>query len=131
MTHQVKVTRNERRHLWVIHVPAIRRTAESRNLRNVDDLVVRLIHETTKEPVSRIRLDYEFALPRSVRERLERGRRLRRTSVEAQAKATAEYRAVARYLHEAGMPLRNVGEVLGVSHQRAHQLLNRPVSSKD
>jgi transposase-like protein len=33
-------------------------------------------------------------------------------------------REAARILHEEGMPLRDVGRVLGVSHQRAHQLVS-------
>lgn len=38
--------------------------------------------------------------------------------------ASMKAREAARILHEGGMPLRDVGRVLGVSHQRAHQLVS-------
>jgi hypothetical protein len=44
-------------------------------------------------------------------------------SAEAQA-AAAEARMAARQLHEQGVSLRDVSEVLGVSRQRAHRLVS-------
>ena len=41
---------------------------------------------------------------------------------ELEAAREAYYRAVAR-LHEAGMPLREIAEELGLSHQRVHQMV--------
>jgi hypothetical protein len=118
MTYLARVTRASQSHLWVIHVPAIRRTVQTRSLRKLDDLVFQLTHDkSTKEPTSRIRVDYDSVFPRAIRERLERARRLRHMATQAQAKATEENRTVARYLHEAGMPLRHIGRVLGLSFQ--------------
>jgi DNA-binding NarL/FixJ family response regulator len=123
MTYKAKVTRGGQSHLWVIHIPGIRTTVQTRSLRKMDNLVSRLIHESTGEPTARIHIDYEVVLPRAVRERMARAKRLRQTAAQAQAKATEESRAVARYLHDVGMPLREIGRTLGLSHQRAHQLL--------
>jgi hypothetical protein len=51
--------------------------------------------------------------------------RLREEAHRANREAAAESRAAARVLREAGLSVRDVGTVLGVSHQRAHQLLTR------
>lgn len=49
--------------------------------------------------------------------------RLREQAREATHEAARESRAAARVLRDAGLSVRDVGTVLGVSHQRAHQLL--------
>ena len=69
-------------------------------------------------------VDYDIRLPDAVAEHLRRFEELRATSAEAQAAAAAEIRSAARQLHEQGVALRDVGKVLGVSHQRAHQLVS-------
>ena len=120
MTHQAKVSRGG--HLWVIQVPAIRRSVQTRTLRRMDALTAQMIHEATKEPLSAIHVDYEFVFPRAVRELVNRAKRLRLTAVQAQTRATEENRRVARYLRDTGMPL--IGRVLGISYQRVHQLLS-------
>lgn len=64
-------------------------------------------------------------LPESVREHLAEADRYRQESSDANERAAAANRSAARILHdECRMPLRDVGAVLGVSHQRAHQLVS-------
>lgn len=60
----------------------------------------------------------------SVRRHLEHAAELRETADRALADARAESRAAARELAAADIPLRDVGRVLGVSHQRVHQLIH-------
>ncbi len=66
---------------------------------------------------------YDIELPATVREHLARAEQLRSQSAQAQAEAAAAVRAAARELHQGGLPLRDVGQLLGISHQRAHQLV--------
>ena len=58
-----------------------------------------------------------------VREHLAAAERLRDDAAEATRRAAEESRAAARELAASGLSLRDVGEALGVSHQRAHQLV--------
>lgn len=62
----------------------------------------------------------------SVQDHLDQARQLRQESSQAQAAATAETQAAAQELHEAGLPVRDIGRLFGVSFQRAHQLMEKP-----
>ncbi|MGH3973534.1 MAG: hypothetical protein ACRDS9_09430, partial [Pseudonocardiaceae bacterium] len=64
------------------------------------------------------------ALPDEVTMHLKQAEQLREQSRQAQACAAAEVRQAARLLAEQGMSLRDVGTALGVSYQRAHQLIS-------
>jgi len=50
--------------------------------------------------------------------------RLRAESARANTAAAEHARRAARVLAAQGLPLRDIGEIMGVSHQRAHQLVN-------
>jgi 23S rRNA maturation-related 3'-5' exoribonuclease YhaM len=67
-------------------------------------------------------VDVVAQLPDSVREHMSRVAALREQAAEANEAAARESRAAAAELVGAGIPLRDVGAILGVSHQRAHQL---------
>ena len=82
-----------------------------------------LIELMTGAKAGAFTVEYDIELPEAVREHLARAEQLRSESAEAQAAAAAEVRAAARELHQGGLPLRDVGQLLGISHQRAHQLV--------
>jgi predicted nucleotidyltransferase len=109
---------------WHIEVPAVDRVTQARHLREVDDMARDLIAIMTDEAPATIELDVRVVLPKSVREHLRAAEELRQESARAQAQAAKELRAAAQTLHEAGLPLRDVGAALGVSYQRAHQLVS-------
>lgn len=48
---------------------------------------------------------------------------LRGQAADAQSEAARELRAAAQQLADQKLPLRDIGRLLGVSHQRAHQLV--------
>ena len=50
--------------------------------------------------------------------------RLRAESAWANTTAAEHARRAARVLAAQGLPLRDIGQIMGVSHQRAHQLVN-------
>ncbi|HZV50544.1 MAG TPA: hypothetical protein VFD49_12330 [Candidatus Dormibacteraeota bacterium] len=122
MTYRAVVTRGER--YWIVRVPEIGRATQARHLRELDAMTKDLISVMTGKDAGSFTVDYELRLPRSVAARLRRARRLRELAARAQARASDETRAAARELHERGLPLRDIGRALGVSYQRAHQLVS-------
>lgn len=82
-----------------------------------------LIELMTGAKAGTFSVDYDIELPETVRGHLDRAEQLRSESAQAQSAAAAEVRAAARELHQGGLPLRDIGQLLGISHQRAHQLV--------
>lgn len=82
-------------------------------------------------PQEDVEIRLAISLPDAIREHLEHVDELRESARRANAAAAEESREVARALHEdLGLTMRDVGSVLEVSHQRAHQLVKeaRPVT---
>jgi len=120
-SYRATVTRDGR--FWLVRVDGVGST-QARHLRELDTMAKDLITVITGEPEPEIVVDYDIRLPAEVQDHLRRSEELRAASAEAQAAAAAEVRSAARQLHEQGVGLRDVGKVLGVSHQRAHQLVS-------
>ncbi|MHB8296335.1 MAG: hypothetical protein ACYDH5_17325 [Acidimicrobiales bacterium] len=118
-SYRATVTRDGR--FWLVRVDGVGST-QARHLRELDAMAKDLITVMTGEPEPEIVVEYDIRLPVEVQDHLRRSEELRAASAEAQAAAAAEVRSAARQLHEQGVGLRDVGKVLGVSHQRAHQL---------
>ena len=108
---------------WLVRVEGVGST-QARHLRELDTMAKDLIALMTNDNPEEVVVDYDIRLPAEVAEHLRRSEELRAASAEAQAAAAAEVRSAARQLHEQGVALRDVGKVLGVSHQRAHQLVS-------
>ncbi|MGL5248891.1 MAG: hypothetical protein ACRC8U_11910, partial [Brooklawnia sp.] len=63
------------------------------------------------------------ALPDAYRQAADEADRLRADAARAQRASAESARAAARALHEAGLTLRDIGVVMGISYQRAAQLV--------
>lgn len=72
---------------------------------------------------SDVEVDLRPTVPDEVGAHVRAAERLRAEAHRANHEAAVESRAAARVLRDAGLSVRDVGTVLGVSHQRAHQLL--------
>ena len=70
-----------------------------------------------------VEVDVRPVIPESVREHMSAAERLREEAADVNRQAAFEARAAARELSALGLTVRDAGTVLGVSHQRAHQLL--------
>ena len=122
-TYEVQVRRGE--NWWVLSVPAIRAAhSQSRTLRDVEATARDLIAVMLDVPGDSFDVDVRVTLPAPVAKHLARAEKLRATAAAAQSQAASEVRAAAAELAGLGLPLRDVGQALGVSHQRAHQLVS-------
>lgn len=106
---------------WLIRVEGVGVT-QARHLREVDVLPPDLVTVMTGQERDSFTVEVTTRLPEEVQGHLTRADELRQTSARTQAEAAAEMRLAARELVAAGLPLRDVGRLLGISHQRAHQL---------
>jgi hypothetical protein len=73
---------------------------------------------------SSFQLDVHINLPQDVRHELDTSAELRQKAAYTQAEAARLSRHAARRLHDLGLPLRDIGKVLGISYQRVHQLVS-------
>ncbi|MGC2168392.1 MAG: hypothetical protein WA580_04750 [Acidimicrobiales bacterium] len=112
--------------VWAIDVPDVRGTTihtQAHALGDVVETVADAVSLIAGIPPSKVQITMDIALSPRVRAHIANVARLRARADEAQSKAGLEARAAARELKETGLPLRDIGEVLGVSYQRAHQLV--------
>jgi DNA-directed RNA polymerase specialized sigma24 family protein len=75
-------------------------------------------------PESRISVDVRARLPAETSQHLDRARELRGIASWANVAAAREVQAAALTLVDLGLSLRDIGTILGVSHQRAHQIIH-------
>lgn len=113
---------------WLVWVPEIERVTQARNLREVEPMARDLVAMMLEVAPDSFELAIRIKLPGDATEHLQAAERLREESARANSAAAEEARAAAQALADAGLPLRDIGIALGVSHQRAHQLLGTRAS---
>ena len=77
-----------------------------------------------EEPADSFAVEVQVTLPDPVVKHLRRAEDARASAAAAQADAAREVRLAATELQRSGMSLRDIGRALGVSYQRAHQLVS-------
>lgn len=134
-TYKVNVTRDDR--WWMITVPEllghvgasgavnVGDTTQARRLADVPSQARDFICTVTDAAPSEVGVDITIEVDGiDVSARAGKAAGDRRLAEEYAATATAEARALARDLAARGVTVRDVGEVLGVSFQRAQQLIS-------
>jgi predicted RNase H-like HicB family nuclease len=122
-TYTVEVTRGER--WWLVRVPEIQAAvSQARSLRDVESTARDLISVLLEVPANSFDLNQTLRLPDAVEELLRISSSERETAAQAQARAAVAVRKAAAEMRAAEMSLRDIGEALGVSYQRAHQLVS-------
>ena len=109
---------------WHIRVPSIGRSTQARRVRDIEPMARDLIAVMEEVPADSFHLDMQITLPDDVRKDLELSADLRTQAAASQRAAAELTRGAARRLHEDGLTLRDIGKLLEVSHQRAHQLVD-------
>ena len=122
MQYDVNVYREGR--WWMIEVPAIDALTQARRVSDIKDQAVSLIAISLDVPASQVeikvvsmRIDDVDALAL-----VEHVKAARDAAEHAEAQAREETREAVRTLTEHDATMRDVGELLGVSHQRVAQL---------
>lgn len=121
-TYHAEVDRDGK--VWRIRVPEVARTTQARTLREVEPMARDLIAIMDNIPADSFDLDVTLTLPADVQAELDRSAELREQAALSQAQAAQLARRAARRLRDQGLPLRDVGKALGVSFQRAKQLID-------
>lgn len=118
--YTVRATRDGR--FWLLRLVELDQYTQARNLTEVEAMARDLVHMMTGEDEADIDLDINVELPQPVREAQAEAERLRKLAEESNAQAAAKSREAARLLKAQGVTVRELGSLLGVSHQRAQQL---------
>jgi predicted RNase H-like HicB family nuclease len=77
----------------------------------------------TGEPVEQVQVTVTPRLDAGVEEELAQVRQLADTAAQTANRAAGQRAALARRLHNDGLTVRDIGQILGVSYQRASQLI--------
>ena len=121
-TTMYQVTATPSGKYWHVEVPAINRVTQAKNARDVEAMAKDLISIMTGEEDPQVSVSY--AVSPEVSEHLRRVQEARQAEDTARQTAAKELRTAARILRDnEHLTLSDVGAVLGVSHQRAYQLV--------
>jgi DNA-directed RNA polymerase specialized sigma24 family protein len=121
--YRVDVDRDGR--YWRVRVPQVQRSTQARHLREVEQMARDLIGVMQDVPPDSFELDVHIKLPSDIDQELARSAKLREQASNAQTEAARLSREAARRLYDQGLPLRDIGQILGVSFQRAKQLVDQ------
>ncbi len=106
---------------WHVEVPSLDAATQARNVDEIAFMATDLIEGMTDSKDFSITVRY--SLPPEAEEHRIKAETLRREELRLRNEASVELRAAARTLRNEGLALRDVGALLGVSTQRAGQLL--------
>ncbi|RXR26816.1 HicB family toxin-antitoxin system [Oerskovia turbata] len=110
---------------WMIEVPEIDGLTQARRLGDVEEMARELIAVTLDVPLDDVAVAVAVTAVGDVdvAEALSKIRDERAEAARLERQASAEARELARELASAELAMRDIGSILGVSHQRVAQLL--------
>ena len=123
MAYDITVTREGK--WWMVDVPAIEGLTQARRLSEIKDMAVSLISITLDLPPSQVGVNVVAIIVdgtnlMKLRQQIDTERDAARDAERKVAALTAD---LVRKLNADDVPLRDIGEMVGVSFQRVHQLL--------
>ena len=125
MTYTATVTREGK--WWMVSIPAIDGLTQARRLSEAGLMAREYIAVTLDVPIESVTVELEVervGAVTGIQELLLAIQAERAQALELERDATRKTAQLARALVDQEVPLRDVGAVLGVSHQRAHQLVS-------
>lgn len=127
MIYHANVERDGR--FWLVHVPEIDQYTQARNLREVEAMVRDLVATWLEVDPDSFEVVVSIEVPEPARSHWDRSRRLLELVDELKAAAAAEAHTAAATLASASYTYRDIGAALGVSFQRAEQLVKAEVEA--
>lgn len=123
-TYTATVTREGR--WWLVAVPEVDGVTQARRLADVESAARDLIAVTLDVDVADVTVDVSVQSVDGVEvaRSLATIRTERQAATELERHASTKAQELARDLAAKDVPLRDIGAILGVSHQRAHQLVS-------
>lgn len=124
-TFEVSVTRDGP--WWMVRIPELDGLTQARRLSEVEEMAASYVAMTLDIPRGSFAVSVAVesvdgievaSVLRTIRADKQEARRLEREAAEAAG-------LLAKQLNSHGVPLRDVGTILQISHQRAHQLVKR------
>ncbi|RFT46525.1 hypothetical protein CHT91_03010 [Cutibacterium avidum] len=108
---------------WVLECPEVGAVSQVRRLDQAADEMVEAISWLADLPADEVEVRVEPVAPEGYAEHMEASRRAAAQADAARAVAARESRQAAAVLRDAGLTMRDVGSLMGVSYQRASQLV--------
>jgi len=107
---------------WIVTVPELDAVTQARRLEQVESQARGLISAWLDVDPDSVEVTVEPAVPDAVNRKLQRAAAARAKADTEQRRAAELIRSAAQDLAAAGLSVRDVGRVLGVSHQYAQRL---------
>lgn len=110
------------RRMWVAYVPEIGHATQGRSIKEIDYMVRDLVRLFTEDDPAEVTIVIQPEDPR-LQEELAAAQTARREAAAAADRAAEHSQRAAKGLAAAGFTVRDIGTLLGVTFQRAHQLV--------
>jgi hypothetical protein len=108
--------------MWVAYVPEIGQATQGRSLKEIDYMVRDLVRLFTEDDPATVTIVVQPEDPK-LQEELAAAQAARREAAAAADRAAEHSQRAAKGLAAAGFTVRDIGALLGVTFQRAHQLV--------
>jgi predicted RNase H-like HicB family nuclease len=109
---------------WLDHIPELGQYTQARTLAEVEPMARELISLVLEVSTDTFVVELQNELSESVRHHLEMARKYAGEAAWYQTEAANERRFAAREMRDEGMTVRDIGAALGISYQRAQQLIS-------
>ena len=108
---------------WYIKIVGLGGSTQARSVKEIDVMVRDYISIMTETEPDSFDVTMQLLLPDDVAATLKRAGELRDIADSARKEAAIESRRAAKALRASGLTVRDIGAALGISFQRAHQLV--------
>lgn len=118
-----KVTAQPVNRYWNVQVDGLGGATQARSVKEIEEMARDYIEGKTDAPADSFDVSISIELPKTVKDFLANAQRLRDVADEARKESAMNSRQAAKALKAEGLTVRDIGSALGISFQRAQQLI--------